>query len=120
MISILCAASQNGVIGANNRLPWRLPADLKRFKALTLGHPVIMGRKTFESIARALPGRTNIVVTHRAGWHPPECLMAHSFEEALALCKEDPEVFVIGGANLYEQALPCATRIYLTRIHHDF
>ena len=119
-VSLIVAASQNGVIGKNNRLPWKLPADLKRFKQLTMGHPVIMGRKTFESIGKPLPGRTNIVVTHQAGFQACGALAAHSLEEALRLCENTEEVSVIGGASIYEQALPLADRIYLTLIHQDF
>ncbi len=119
-ISLICAASQNGVIGKDNRLPWRLPADLKRFKQLTLNHPVIMGRKTYESIGKALPGRTNVIVTRQKDFKAQDCRVAHSLEEALRLCKGDEEVFVIGGASLYEEALKRASKIYLTRIHHDF
>ena len=119
-VSLICAVSQNGVIGANNRLPWRLPADLKRFKRLTMGHPVIMGRKTFESIGKPLPGRTNILITRQEDFQAPGCRAAASLEEALELCGNDPEIFVIGGASVYSQALPFADRIYLTQIHHDF
>ena len=120
IVSLIVAASQNGVIGKNNRLPWKLPADLKRFKHLTMGHPIIMGRKTFEAIGKSLPGRTNIVVTHQAGFQACGALAAHSLEEALRLCENSQEVFVIGGASIFEQALPLADRIYLTRIHQDF
>ena len=119
-ISILVAVSDNGVIGAGNRLPWHLPADLKRFKALTMGHPIIMGRKTFESIGKPLPGRTNIVVTRQAEFQACGALVAHSIEDALLICENTTEVFVIGGAEIYRQALPHADKIYLTRIHHAF
>ncbi len=120
MISILCAASQNGVIGNKNRLPWHLPADLKHFKQLTMNHPIIVGRKTYESIGKALPGRTNVVVTRQSDFRAQDGLVAHSLEEALRLCERDEEVFVIGGGQIFEQALPFANRIYLTLIHHDF
>ena len=119
-ISLICAASQNGVIGIENRLPWKLPADLKRFKALTMNHPVIMGRKTFESIGKPLPGRTNIVVSKQKGFQTCGALVAGSLEEALRLCENAEEAFVIGGASLYQQALPMVDKIYLTRIHQDF
>ena len=115
-VALVCAVAENGVIGRANRLPWRLPADLKRFKALTMGHPVIMGRRTYESIGKPLPGRTNIVVTRQSGYRAEGCLVAGSLEQALALCRRDETAFVIGGAMLYAEALPAATRIYLTEI----
>jgi len=119
-ISIIVAASQNGVIGANNRLPWRLPADLKRFKQITLGHPILMGRKTFDSLGKPLPGRTNIVITRNKDLKTCGALTAPSLEDAIRLCRDDEELFLIGGASIYEQALPLADRIYLTLIHQDF
>jgi dihydrofolate reductase len=117
--ALVAALARNRVIGAGNRLPWRLPADLARFKRLTMGAPVIMGRKTRESIGRPLPGRRNIVVTRApaAAWEG--CLVAHSLEEALALARDAAEAFVIGGAELYAQALPRAERLYLTLIDAD-
>ena len=119
-ISLIVATSRNGVIGANNRLPWHLPADLKRFKALTMGRPILMGRKTFESIGKPLPGRTNIVITHQKGFACCGALTAGSLDEALKLGEKEKEVFVIGGAQIFQQALPRAGRIYLTRINQDF
>lgn len=119
MISLLVAASRNGVIGTNNRLPWRLPADLKRFKQLTLGHPIIMGRKTFESIGKPLPGRSNIVITRQKEFSACGAKTASSLEEALQMCEKEKETFVIGGAQIFEQALPYANRIYLTKIDAD-
>ena len=119
-LSLICAASANGVIGMDNRLPWRLPADLARFKKLTMGHPILMGRKTFESIGKPLPGRTNLVVTRQADFKACGCLVAHSLQEALQRCENEEQVFVIGGETLYREALPLADRIYLTRIHRDF
>lgn len=120
MISLICAASQNGVIGVNDRLPWRLPADLKRFKSLTMNHPVLMGRKTYESIGKPLAGRTNVVITRQKDFKAPGCRVASSLQEAIQLCPNQEEVFVIGGASIYNEALPLADRIYLTRIHQDF
>ena len=120
MLSLIVAASRNGVIGAGGKLPWRLPADLKRFKAITLGHPILMGRKTFESIGKPLPGRTNIVITRQRGLEACGATVAHSLEEALQICEGQDEVFVIGGAEIYKQALPLADRIYLTHIDQDF
>ncbi len=120
MISLIVAVSQNGVIGANNKLPWRLPADLKRFKELTMGHPILMGRKTFESIGKPLPGRTNIVITRQKDFACCGALTGPSLEKALEMCGDAEEVFVIGGAEIFQQALPLADKIYLTVIHQDF
>lgn len=120
MISLIVAVSQNGVIGTGGKLPWHFPADLKRFKEITLSHPIIMGRKTFESIGKPLPGRTNLVITHRKNFACCGALTAGSLEEALKLCEKESEVFVIGGAQIFKHALPVADRIYLTLIHQDF
>jgi len=121
MTSLIVAAAENGVIGLQGQLPWRLPADLQHFKALTLGHPIVMGRRTFESIGRALPGRTNIVVTGQPTWPAPAgVLLAHSLPEALALAAQQPggeEVCVIGGGEIYRQALPAVDVVYLTEVH---
>lgn len=119
-ISLICAASQNGVIGRDNRLPWHLPADLAHFKRLTTGHHILMGRKTYESIGKPLPNRTNIVITRQTAFQANGCLVAHSLEEAVGLCSTDQEVFIIGGAEIYRQALPLASKIYLTHIWYDF
>ena len=101
IVSLVAALARNRVIGAGNRLPWHLPEDLKRFKRLTMGAPVIMGRKTHVSIGRPLPGRCNIVVTRQVGASWPGCEIAHSLDDAIALAGNAPEVFVIGGAELY-------------------
>jgi len=101
-------------------MPWRLPEDLRRFKRLTTGHAVIMGRKTFESIGSPLPGRNNIVITRSGDWHPPGCAIAHSLEDALARAGESAEAFVIGGAQIYALAMPLARRLYLTEIERVF
>jgi dihydrofolate reductase len=119
MISIICAMGRNRAIGAGNRLPWRLPDDLRRFKRLTMGHPVIMGRRTFESIGRPLPGRRNIVLSRRAGFAAPGCEVFGSLDEAVKAVRQGPpltgaEIFVIGGAEVYRAAMPMADRIYLT------
>ncbi len=119
--SLISAVARNRVIGINNTLPWRLPEDLQHFKRLTLGHHIVMGRKTFESLGRPLPGRTSVVISRDPGYALPEgCLLAGSIETALHLCGEDSEVFCIGGAQLYAQALPLADRLYLTEIEADF
>ena len=120
-ISLIAAVANDNVIGADNALPWHLPDDLRHFKALTLGHPIIMGRKTFESIGRPLPGRHNIIVTRNPHYTVAGCDTAISIETALALCSgRTDEVFIIGGAQIYAQALPFANRLHLTEIEADF
>jgi dihydrofolate reductase len=119
MLSIIAALSRNRVIGKDNQLPWRLPADLKHFKSVTLGKPVIMGRKTFESIGRPLPGRDNIVVTRDPKFHADGIAVAHSLDDALAQVHDVPEIMLIGGAQLYAESLARAQRLYLTLIHAD-
>lgn len=119
-ISLIVAMAKNRVIGADNGLPWHLSADLKRFKTLTMGHPLVMGRKTHQSIGRPLPGRTNIVLTSDPGYLTAGCIVVHSIAEALARAEPSPELFVIGGASLYAEFLPSAARIHLTLIQHDY
>ncbi|MBI5447353.1 MAG: dihydrofolate reductase [Gammaproteobacteria bacterium] len=116
ILSVIAAMTADGVIGKNNALPWHLPKDLQHFKALTLHKPVIMGRKTFESIGHPLPNRQNIVLTQQKNLFAPGCMIVHSFEEALAQTETAEEVFVIGGAALFAHALPLATYFYLTLI----
>ena len=111
MISIIVAIARNGVIGNGNALIWRIAEDLRRFKALTTGHPVIMGRKTYESIGRPLPNRTNVVVTRRKDYRPEGCLVAGSLEQAVGLFDPSEEIFIIGGAQIYAQAMPMADRL---------
>ncbi|CAG5069704.1 IS1595 family transposase ISSsu9 [Dyadobacter sp. CECT 9623] len=120
-IAIIVAVSDNGVIGKDNQLLWRLPDDLKRFKQLTLNHPMIMGRKTFESIGKPLPGRTSIVVTRNPDFDYEGIIVAHSLEAAIALAAETErdEVFIIGGGELYKQAQPLADRLYVTEVHTE-
>jgi dihydrofolate reductase len=120
MISIIAAMDQNRVIGLNNHLPWRLPNDLRRFKALTMGKPVIMGRKTHESIGKALPGRRNIVLSSHSNYQSPGCETALSFAQALEKAGDAEEVMVIGGAAVYEAALPQANRLYITLIEEEY
>lgn len=115
-ISIIVAMSRNRVIGANGAIPWHLPEELKRFKNVTMGHHIIMGRKTWESIGRPLPGRTTVVVTRQRGYHAAGAKVVHSLDEAVAASGNDSEIFVIGGAELYAQALPRAHRLYLTLV----
>ncbi|MBU0679540.1 MAG: type 3 dihydrofolate reductase [Verrucomicrobia bacterium] len=118
-ISIIVAVSNNGVIGAQGSLPWRLSADLKRFKALTMGKPIIMGRKTHESIGRALPGRQNIVITRDREFSAEDCTVARSPESALAAAADSEEIMIVGGAAVYAAFFPSARRLYMTRIHAD-
>ncbi len=119
-VSIIVAVAQNGVIGVNNALPWRLAEDLAHFKRTTMGHPIIMGRKTFESIGRALPGRRNIVVTRNRDWQAAGVEAAASLDAALALCSTEPEAFIIGGESLYAEGLGVAQRLYLTEVHRSY
>ncbi|MCD8740215.1 dihydrofolate reductase [Mucilaginibacter roseus] len=117
--SIIVAIAQNYAIGKNNQLLWHLPNDLKHFKNTTSGHTVIMGRKTFDSVGKPLPKRRNIVIT-RQNIGIEGCEVVNSLESALALCVDEAEVFIVGGAEIYKQAMPVTDRIYLTIVHHDF
>ena len=119
-IYLVAAVASNGVIGVQGRLPWHLPEDLKHFKRLTLGHPIIMGRKTWESLGKALPGRENIVVTRAAGYEAPGAAVATSLEGALALCAGEPVAFVIGGERLFKDSLPIAAGLVMTEIQRDY
>jgi dihydrofolate reductase len=120
-VYLVAAVAANGVIGRHGHLPWHLPEDLKHFKRLTLGHPVIMGRKTWESLnGRPLPGRDNIVVTRTAGYEAPGAAVASSLDAALALCAGEGVVFVIGGEQLFAESLPAAAGLVLTEIHRDY
>ena len=115
-ISLIVAVGRNGVIGREGTLPWRLPEDLKRFKALTMGHVMIMGRKTYESIGRLLPGRRSVIVSRQAGYAVPGATVAASLEDAIAAAGDVPEVFVIGGGEIYKVALPLAHRLLVTEV----
>lgn len=124
LISIVAALDESGLIGAGKRLPWRLRGDMRRFRRITMGKPLLMGRLTFESIGRPLDGRTNVVLSRRAGYEASGCRVATSFEGALAIARADgggaPELMVIGGAEVYALALPVADRLYLTRVQGRF
>ncbi|MCP2044602.1 dihydrofolate reductase [Pontibacter sp. HSC-36F09] len=122
MIAIVVAIAQNNVIGKDNQLIWHLPADLRHFKQKTMGHPMIMGRKTFESIGKPLPGRTTIIVTRQEDYKAEGCIVVNSVEEAIAKGKEldSEQVSIVGGAEIYKQALSFVDTIYLTKVHHDF
>jgi dihydrofolate reductase len=119
-LSVIAAVARNGIIGRGNALPWRLPEDLKRFKALTMGHHIVMGRRTYESLGRLLPGRTTVIVSRNSDYKVPGALVVGSLQQAIAACGNDPEIFVIGGEELYREALPLAQRLYLTEIDRDF
>lgn len=116
-ISIIVAADENGVIGRDNRLPWRLPADLRHFRELTLGKPVLMGRRTYESIGKPLAGRHNIVLTRQAEVAIDGCTVVHSLDEAVDAAGDARELMIIGGAEIYRESLGLVNRIYLTRVH---
>jgi dihydrofolate reductase len=120
IIAIVVAMAENRVIGNANRLPWHLPADLRHFRQVTVGKPVLMGRKTHESIGRPLPERTNIVVTRDRSYEAPGCIVVHSIESALKAAGDREEVMVIGGTDFYRQLLPKADRLYLTLVHAEF
>lgn len=115
-LALIVAMDQQGVIGLNNDLPWKLSADLQYFRRITMGKPLIMGRNTHESIGRPLPGRLNIVVTHQQNYQVTGCVVVHSIEAAIKYCSDAEEVMVMGGAALYAQLLPQVARIYLTRV----
>lgn len=118
-LAIIVAMAKNRTIGINNTLPWRCPEDLKHFKALTMGHHMVMGRKTFDSIGRPLPGRTTVVVTRDRGLTIEGCLIAHSLPEAIAACAGDEQIYIVGGAEIYAQAMPLADTLYITEIQQD-
>lgn len=122
MISFIVAMDDTRVIGKDNELPWYLPEDLKFFKRVTMGHPIVMGRKTFDSIGRVLPGRENIIITRNKEYNHADCTMFYSVDDFLSYCKQKPEeeFFVIGGAEIFKQLLPIADRLYITEIHHEF
>jgi dihydrofolate reductase len=119
-LSLIVACAKNNVIGLNNTLPWHLPEDLKRFRSLTMGHHIIMGRKTYESLGRLLSGRTTVIVTRNKHYKVEGALIAHSLEAAWILTNGDSEPFVIGGAELYKEGLKLATKLYITEVHAEF
>lgn len=117
---MIAAAAENNALGKDNELVWHLPNDFKRFKSLTTGHHIIMGRKTFESFPKPLPNRTHIVISRQSGYKPEGCIVVNSLNEALAICPKDEDSYIIGGGEIYKLALPYADRIELTRVHHQF
>jgi len=120
IISFIAAMGKNRVIGKDNSLPWKLPADMRHFHDLTLGKPIIMGRKTYESIGKPLPNRTNIIITRDQNYNAEGCIVVHSIDEALKASEGNEEVMVIGGAQIYKEILPKANKMYLTIIDADF
>ncbi|AZV59300.1 dihydrofolate reductase [Peribacillus frigoritolerans] len=121
MISLIVAMDQNRVIGKNNKLPWHLPADLQYFKKVTMGHPIVMGRKTFESIGRVLPGRENVIVTRNQEFKAEGCVVLHDIAQIKMFAdNHEEEVFVIGGAEIFKEILPFTDRLYITEIHETF
>lgn len=122
-ISMIAAAGENNALGKEGKLLWHLPKDLKRFKRLTLGHPVIMGRKTFETLPNPLPGRTNIIVTRQKNYHAKDCIVVHSIEKAIEEASTHAgtsEICIVGGGEIYKLGLSYANKIELTRVHHKF
>jgi dihydrofolate reductase len=120
LLSIIVAMDANRVIGHENRLPWHLPADLQHFRRITMGKPILMGRRTWESIGRPLPGRTNIVITRDTDYRAEGCVVVHTVDAALQAARGHEEVMLIGGAQLYRQLLPRADRLYITHVHGEF
>ncbi len=119
LISIIAAMSENRVIGRDGLLPWHIPADLANFRAITMGHPLLMGRRTYESIGHPLPGRSCIVLTRQSDYHPPGCIVVADFAAAVAAAGAAAELFVCGGGELYRQVMPLADRLYLTIVHRQ-
>ncbi len=117
MLSIIVAVSENNVIGTGNNLPWKLSGDLQRVKKLTMGHHLIMGRKTYESIGRPLPGRITIIITRQTNYHPEGCTVVSSLADALKIAQIDSEAFIFGGGEIFTQALPFTHKIYFTKVH---
>lgn len=119
-ISLIVAFDENRLIGNNNALPWHLPADLKHFKQITMGHHMIMGRKTFDSIGKPLPGRISIIITRKNDLKIEGCIVVNTLASALEICEGQEEVFIIGGAQIFDCTLPIATDLFITQIHHSF
>lgn len=120
MIIMIAAAAENNALGKNNELVWHLPNDFKRFKSLTTGHYIIMGRKTFESFPKPLPDRTHVVITRQENYKPEGCIVVDSIEKAIAICPENEDNYIIGGGEIYNLALPFTDIIELTKVHHTF
>jgi len=119
-ISLIVAMASNRAIGLDNKMPWHLSADLKKFKQITMGSPILMGRKTYESIGRPLPGRSNIIISRNPQYQQTGCLVFNTINDAIASCQQHAEIFVIGGATFYQSMLPVADKLYLTEIKKEF
>jgi dihydrofolate reductase len=117
---MIAAAAENNALGKDNQIIWHLPNDFKRFKALTSGHHIIMGRKTFESFPKPLPNRTHVVISRQKGYNPDGCIVVDSIEKALAICPQNENTFIIGGGEIYKLALPFTDKIELTRVHNNY
>jgi len=120
MITLIAAVAENNALGKDNQLLWHLPDDFKRFKALTSGHYIIMGRKTFESFPKLLPNRTHVIITRQKDYQPEGCIVVNSLEKAIAVCPKDEDVFVIGGGEIYKQSINIADKVDVTRVHQPF
>ncbi|MFN4027580.1 MULTISPECIES: dihydrofolate reductase [Flavobacterium] len=120
MITVIAAVAQNNALGKENQLLWHLPDDFKRFKTLTSGHYIIMGRKTFESFPKPLPNRTHVIITRQSDYQPEGCIVVNSLEKAIEVCPKNEEVFVIGGGEIYRQSIALADKLDLTKVHHSF
>lgn len=120
MITVIAAVSENNALGKENQLLWHLPDDFKRFKTLTSGHYIIMGRKTFESFPKPLPNRTHVIISRQANYHPEGCIVVNSLEQAIETCPKTEEVFIIGGGEIYRQSIAVADKLDLTKVHATF
>jgi dihydrofolate reductase len=120
MIVMIAAVAENNALGKNNELVWHLPNDFKRFKSLTTGHHIVMGRKTFESFPKPLPNRTHIIITRQKNYHPENCIVVDSIEKAIAICPKEDTSYIIGGGEIYTLGLPFTDKIEITRVHHHF
>ncbi len=120
MIIMIAAVAENNALGKDNELVWHLPNDFKRFKSLTTGHHIIMGRKTFESFPKPLPNRTHVIITRQKDYNPTDCIVVDSIEKAIAVCPENETSFIIGGGEIYNLALPFADKLEITKVHHSF
>lgn len=120
MIILIAAIAQNNALGLNNKMIWHLPNDFKRFKSLTTGNHIVMGRKTFESLPKMLPNRTHVVISRQESFKPEGCIMAKNIEDAIAKCPIESDIYIIGGGEIYKQTLSIAHKLELTRVHHDF
>ena len=120
MIIIIAAVAENNALGKNNDLLWHLPKDFKRFKEITSGHYILMGRKTFESFPKPLPNRTHVVISRQKNFHPEDCLVVGNLEKAIAICPKEEDLFIIGGGEIYSQSIHFADQLDITRVHHSF